>query len=258
MKTAAAALVFATIVNTLQVQSAAAPALAANTTSVGAIPRIDVPGPKILARDILGPSAPALDLGPTPPVGSSRIVDRAEIEQAFAAANEPLPKKVPAAVRVWRKTRRLSADEVASAIRTSIDGSPLPRGATLSSVRAVATDVAGNFQRVSVELPPLPRRAGPITVQGKVTFLGDNDVPLQKTVTPLDLVLPPEAAFPEIARGAQIILHVRRGLVEVSIPAVAATDGDIGAILPVTIKPSGRVLRAKAIDKSHAVALEDS
>ena len=259
MKNAVASLVLAALVNAAQVNGAApsTPSIVASAGSNTA-PRVEVPGPKLRARDILGPAAPDVELGPTPPIGSSRIVDRAEIERAFAQANVTPPKKIPAAVRVSRKTRRLDAADVASAIRTSLAAAPLPRGATLSNVRATGADVPADFQRVSVDLPVLPRRAGPTTVQAIVTFLGESDAPLQKTITPIELVLPPEAAFPDIPRGAPMTLIIRRGLVEVSISGVAATDGDIGAILPVTIRPSGRVLRARAVDRTHAVALEDS
>ena len=246
MKNAIASLVLAALVNAVQVNGAApsTPAIVARAGS-NAVAHVEVPGPKIRAKDILGAPAPDVELGPTPPIGSSRIVDRAEIERAFEDANVAPPKKIPAAVRVSRKTRRLAA-------------APLPRGATLSNVRAVGADVPADFQRVSVDLPLLPRRAGPTTVQAVVTFLGENDAPLQKTITPIELVLPPEAALPDIPRGAPMTLVIRRGLVEVSISGVAATDGDIGAILPVTIRPSGRVLRARAVDRTHAVALEDS
>jgi hypothetical protein len=221
-------------------------------------PRVEVRGARIRATDILGSSAADVDLGATPPIGATRLLDKAEIERAFAGANATPPKKIPAQVRVSRKTKKLSAAEVGGAIRTALAATKLPRGASLSSVRANAAEVPADFQKVSVELPTIPRKAGPITVQATVSFLGDEGAVVQKTLTPIALVLPPEAAFAEIAKGAPIALVVRRGLVEVTTPGVAAADADIGAILPVTIKPSGRVLRARAIDKDHAVALEDN
>ena len=256
MKSALASLLLAALVNTAQVHGA--PPSTQTIVASTSVLRVEVPGPKILARDGCGAGAPDVELGPTPPVGSSRLVERAEIERAFGAANVPLPKKVPAAIRVTRKTRQLGAAEVSNAIRTALGSTPLPRGAMLANVRGAATEVPADFQRVNVELPMLPRKAGATTVQATVTFLGENDAPLQKALTPIELVLPPEAAFPEIARGTPVTLVIRRGLVEVSITGVAATDADIGAILPVTIKPSGRVIRARAIDKTHAVALEGS
>ena len=52
-------------------------------------------------------------------------------------------------------------------------------------------------------------------------------------------------------------LVVRKGLVEVSIAGVAGSDADVGGVLPVVLRPSGRVLRARAVDRDHALALED-
>lgn len=254
MKRQALALLFLAILADAAKAHGAEPAMPA----AAAIPRVEIPGARVRAKDILGATAPDVEIGPTPPLGASRIVERAEIERAFAAASVAPPKKIPAAVRVSRKTRRLTAADVSDAIRSALAAMRLPRGATLSSIRAAGVEVPADFQRVTVDLPPLPRRAGPATARAAVTFLGEGDAPIHKTMTPIELLLPPEAAFVEIPRGAPITLVIRRGLIEVSVSAVAAIDSDVGTILPVTIKPSGRVLRARAIDKNHAVALEDS
>lgn len=250
-------LLLALLVNVAKAEGAAPEAPARVAAGPAAIPRVEVRGAKVHARDILGASAPDVELGPTPPIGASRIVERGEIERAFAAAGEAPPRKVPAAVRVARRSRRLTAAEVADAIRSALASARLPRGAALSDVRAAAVEVPAEFQRVTVDLPVLPRRAGPATAQATVTFLDGEGAALHKTITPIVLALPPDAAFAEIPRGAPITLVIRRGLVEVSVAGVAAIDSDVGAVLPVTIKPSGRVLRARSIDKDHAVALED-
>ncbi len=212
---------------------------------LASIALVEVVGPKIMAKAIFGPSAPELDFGPTPPMGSSRVIDRSELVRAFESAGLPIPKALPTSVRVARKTKHLSAPEVSTAVRDALGASPLPRGATLANVRAMSVEVPAEFQRVTVVLPPLPRRAGPMTAQATVTFLGESDAPLHRVLTPVELTLPPEAAVPEIPRGSTLTLLVRHGLVEVSLPAVAAIDGDIGAVIPMTLKPSGRVLRAR-------------
>jgi hypothetical protein len=247
MKTAAALILLAALVN----------AANAHGDPTASIPRFEIRGPRVHSKDVLG-STTDVDLGATPPIGASRVIERSEIERAYASASATPPKKIPAAVRVTRKARRLTAPEVGSAIRSALAETKLPRGATLSGVRASAAEVPDDFQRVTVDLPTLPRRAGQTTVAATVTFLGDGDAPLMKALVPIELSLPPGAAFAEITRGAPITLVVRRGLVEVSVSAVAAVDSDVGAVLPVTLRPSGRVLRARAIDKDHAVALEDS
>jgi hypothetical protein len=225
---------------------------------IATIPLVEIPGPKVRAKDVLGPSAPELDLGPTPAVGSSRLLERAELSRAFEAAGLPVPKTLPATVRIARKTKRLSATEVATAVRDSLGVTPLPRGAMLANVRANSVEVPADFQRVTVALPPLPRRAGLMTTQATVTFVGEGEAPVHKIFTPVDLTLPPEAAIAEIPRGSTLTLVVRHGLVEVSLPVVAAIDGDVGGVIPVTIKPSGRILRARVLDKDHAIAVEGS
>lgn len=220
--------------------------------------RVEVRGARVHARDLFGAEAADVDLGPAPPAGASRSLHRAEIERAFAAAGARPPAKIPAAVKVTRRTRRLGAPEVAAAIRGELGSRPLPKGASLVGVRAAAVEVAADFERVRVDLPQLPRRTGRITLQTPVTFVGAGDATIFRTIVPIDLELPPAAAHPDIARGATISLVVRRGRLEVTIPAVAATDADVGALLPVSIRPSGRIVRARAVDRDHAVAVEGS
>src|SRR5262245_54691469 len=117
MKTAVALLLLAALLEAARAHGAPTPA----TTTHAALRVIEVRGPRVHAKDILGASTPdaSVDLGATPPIGSSKILDRAEIERAFAAANLAPPKNIPAAVRVARKTRKLGALELNSAIRTA-------------------------------------------------------------------------------------------------------------------------------------------
>lgn len=243
MKTLAALLIVGALANT-------AKAPAADT-------RVEVKGPRVHTKDIF-PGVVDLDLGPTPPVGSTRVIDKTEIERAFADAKAAPPKKIPEHVRVSRKTRKLTANDVDNAVRTAIASQKLPRHAELIKVRGSATEVADDFDHVNVELPSsLPRRAGPTTISATVTFVSaENETPIYRTIVPLDISLPPEAAFAEVAKGAPISLVIRKGLVEISMPGVAAIDADIGGVCPVTLRPSGRVIRARVIDKEHAVAEE--
>jgi hypothetical protein len=50
---------------------------------------------------------------------------------------------------------------------------------------------------------------------------------------------------------------VSRGLVEVTTPAVTSADADIGDVVQVLLRPSGRALRAELVAKDRALALED-
>ena len=208
--------------------------------------RVEVKGPRIHAKDIFPGNVADIDLGPTPPIGATRVLDKDDIEKAFAEAKAAPPKKIPAHVRVSRKTRKLSANDVDNAVKSALGSQKLPRGAELIKVRGSATEVADDYDHVNVDLPTVPRKAGPATVSATVTFVSsENNAPLYRAAIPLDISLPPEAAFADIAKGAPIALVVRKGLVEVSMPGVAAMDSDVGGTVMVTLKPSGRVVRAR-------------
>jgi hypothetical protein len=213
--------------------------------------RVEVKGPRVHTTDVF-PGTVDVDLGPTPPIGATRMIEKDEIEKAYAAAKAAPPKKIPAHVRVTRKTRKLTANDIDNAVKAALP--KLPRGAELIKVRGSATEVADDFDHVSVDLPQIPRKAGPAMISATVTFMSAENAPLYRTAVPLDISLPPEAAFAEITRGSPIALVVRKGLVEISMPGVASMDGDVGGVVMVTLKPSGRVVRARAIDKDHAVA----
>ncbi len=255
MRTAAALLILATLVRAATAEGGG-PRLVAGASAP--TPRLEVRGARIHATDLLGPSAPELDLGPTPPVGSTRLIERVEIERAYEAASVAAPKSIPTALRVSRKTRKLDATEVTAAIRLAVAEKTLPKSAELSAVRATATEVPADFERVAIDLPVFPRRAGSVKVQAPVRFLGEGGATLQKTVVPLEFTLPPEAAFADVVKGAPMSLTLRRGLVEVTVTGVATADADVGSILGFMIKPSGRVIRGRVVDKTHALALEDS
>ena len=257
MKTGVALLFLASIVQLVHASAHAADPIPTHAAAHGAVPRIEVRSGHLHTREILGASAADVELGPTPPLGASRIVERAEIERAYAAAGVAAPRKIPLAIRVARKTQKLAPADVGGAIRDALGKTRLPRGAALGAIRAAATEVAADFDHVTVELPPVPRRAGTFFANAQVTFVDASGEPGPKTFVPIELVLPPEASVAEIPKGAPIALVVRKGLVEVSIAGVAGSDADVGGVLPVVLRPSGRVLRARAVDRDHALALED-
>lgn len=197
-----------------------------------------------------------VDLGPSPPLGSTRTIERAEIVQALEAANLRAPGRIPDRVKVTRKGRRLSPTDVDRLVRSAIDPARMPKGATLGAVRGASVEVPDGFDNVTADLPTLARRAGTVPALAQLNFWLDGAV-IAKIQVPLEVVVPAEALVPDVVKGAAILLLVRRGLVEVSIGAVAGADGDTGGILPVLLKPSGRMIRARVIDKDHAVSIED-
>jgi Chaperone for flagella basal body P-ring formation len=206
---------------------------------------------------VAGPGIPDVDLGAAPALGATRTIDRDEVTRALTAASSASVPKLAAQFRVARKARRLTTGDIDKLVREGIEPARIPRGAKLAAVRGVAVPVPDGYDKVSVDLPAMPRRAGTVTMTAAVTFAAQGEV-LARITVPVDLEVSPEALIPDVAKGAAITLVVRRGLVEVSIGAVAGADGDTGGILPVLLKPSGRVVRARIVDKDHAVSIEES
>ncbi len=219
--------------------------------------QVTVTGARVLVGDVVR-GAPAdaasVDLGPAPAVGGSRLIDRATILRALREHAATEPSQLPEAVRVVRLTRTVTATELERLTRTGLSEHPLPRGAALAGVRASrGLDVAAGWDAVTAELPRLPRRAGPLSTTALVTFRAGAEV-LARASVQVDLVLPASAAAPELARGAAVTLVVRQGLVEIRVGASAGADADVGDTLPVILRPSGRVLRARLIERDTALA----
>ena len=220
-------------------------------------PLVSVTGARVLVADVVrgAPAdAAAVDLGPAPSVGGSRLIDRATILRALRAHAATEPDHLPEAVRVVRLSRSVSATELERLTRTGLGAHPLPRGAALTGVRASrGLDIAAGWDAVTAELPRLPRRAGALSTTALVTFRAGADV-LARASVQVDLMLPPAAAAPELARGAAVTLVVRQGLVEIRVGASAGADADVGDTLPVILRPSGRVLWARLIERDTALA----
>ena len=220
---------------------------------------VTVTGARVIVADVMhgAPAdAAAIDLGPSPAVGGSRLIDRAWILRALREHGATEPAHLPEAVRVVRLTRTVTATELERLTRAGLASHPLPRGAAITAVRASrALDVASGWDAVTTELPRLPRRAGPLSTTALVTFRAGTEV-LGRTSVQVDLLLPATAALPELARGAPVTLVVRQGLVEIRVGASAGADADVGDTIPVILRPSGRVLRARLIERDTALAEE--
>jgi hypothetical protein len=221
--------------------------------------QVAVASSRVRLGDVLA-AAPAgaadLDLGPAPPPGGSRLLTRDELRRALEGSGAGAGLKLPEAVRVVRKTRRLSGAELERLVRDELGRGPLPKGASLVGVRPPASaEAPEGCERTAVEPPPMPRRAGPYAAPVVVTFYCDG-APAARLTVPSNFSLSAEAATPDVARGAPLTLVLARGLVEVATTAVAGGEGDVGAVIPVTVRPSGRVLRARLVAKDRAVAVE--
>lgn len=221
--------------------------------------RVEVEGARVTVADVVrnAPSdAASVDLGPSPALGGSRLIDRDTILRALREHQATEPARIPEAVRVFRRTRTLRANELEEILRNALPRERLPRGAALTAIHAPRTlDVPAGWSSVTAEIPRPPRRAGPFVTTAQVSFVRDTEV-LARVTIPIDLTFPPEAVRPDLARGSAVTLLVRQGLVEVRVSASAGTDADVGDTIPVVLRPAGRVLRARLIERDVALAVE--
>lgn len=219
---------------------------------------VEVVGPRMHLGDLVfgvTSEASMADLGPTPTPGSSRLFGREELTAELSRRGATVPKSLPHSIRVVRKMRSLSDHDVEQMVRAAIVPAKLTRGVSLGAVHAHAAEIPDGWKTVQAELPRAPRRTGSFSTAVALTLTSDGEAIAHLSV-PVELSLSAEAATPDVARGAPVTLVVRRGLVEISAPGVASADADIGGVVPILIRSSGRVINARLFDKEHAAALE--
>ena len=234
-------------------------ALAGGSALAGPPARVEVSGLRVRVGDVVR-NAPAdvadIDLGPSPSAGGSRLIDREQILGAVSSHGEVHGLRVPDAVRVVRRMTSLTPGDLERMVRDALTTGRLPRGASLAAVRAPrAIEVPSGWSTVAAEVPRPPRRAGSFSTTAVVTLRAGEEIVARLTV-PVELALSAEAAMPDLARGATVTLLVRQGLVEVRVPGSAGADANVGDPLPVVLRPSGRVLRARLVERDVALALE--
>lgn len=176
--------------------------------------------------------------------------------QAAPPAKAPKPTETKPA-----RTRQPVANELTELARTAITASNarLPKGATLVAARPSTSGIVElpvAPSRVTIEITPPPRRAGTVTAAAVLVFWKDADVAARVPLH-LDLSVPPGALVFDVPKGGSLTLIVRRGLVEVSAQAVTSADADVGDVVQVLLRPSGRALKAQIVAKDRALALED-
>jgi len=234
--------------------------LATTPGTAASIRQVPVTTTRIHLRDLMpdaDPAAADIDLGPSPPAGGSRLVTRADIVAALDASQVAAPPSLPDAVRVLRSARHLAASDLNAIVQTAMAAKALGRGVTLASVRADRpVDVADGWTRVDVDVPRAPKKAGTFPTTAIAPFFVGDDV-IARLPVRIDPTVSTEGATYDTPRGASVMLVVRRNLVEVRTPGFAAADGDIGDAIPVQLRPSGRIVRARLSTKDEAVALED-
>lgn len=193
-----------------------------------------------------------IELGNSPPPGSSRLVAREEMERAIKdSGSETKGLKLPESVRVARPAERWNAERVIHAAERLL-AAQLPHGASLSSVKTRRSVVTGKRATpVRVVLPKLPRKTGLVTITGTLEFEEDGEISARVPLT-LALDLAPEATEPSVARGARMDLVIDQGAASVSAIAYALSDANVGDVVQFRVEATKRVLRGKIESASRA------
>jgi hypothetical protein len=185
------------------------------------------------------------------------VAGAANADSAFAGATKAPTTTV---VRVAPTTHRPAGAELAEMVRAAVAASAvkLPKGATIKFVRpTAAVDVQLSRDRITIEMTPPARRAGSVITTAVLTFWKGGDIVSRLPIS-IELSVPAQALVFDVPKGASLSVVVRRGLVEVTAPAVLAADADLGDVVQVLLRPSGRSLRAQLVAKDRALAVEDA
>ena len=182
----------------------------------------------------------AIDLGPAPPPGASRLVSRAEIEEH---------------IRVVGASMRLSPDMLAKAATPAIEKA-LPAGVTLVKVEPTSDLVThpGTTVRAAV-IPKLPRQKGSSQTSAMIELVGDDGV-VTKMPVPITVEISDAAAHADVPRGVRLDVVYERGTIKIQTTGVALSDADIGDTLQMSLVATGRIVRAKILTRDRAEIVE--
>lgn len=185
------------------------------------------------------------------------VASPAALAQRAAPGKTKTPAAAPA--RAFVKITKEELEKMALAEITALGakpGSRPTRGARLMEVRAPGPiELPAPVVRREVELSQLPRRAGSVTAAATLVLFTEAGEAARIALT-AHFVLPAEAAVYEVPKGSIVTLMLQRGLIEVSAQAVTSADADVGDVVPVMVRPSGKTLRAKVVSRDRVLVAE--
>jgi Chaperone for flagella basal body P-ring formation len=195
---------------------------------------------------------PDLELGASPPPGSSRLVSKGEIESAALRRGVSVKSlKLPSSVRVVSAAKRWSADELVNAALPTLT-SALPSGVSVKRARTSAKAVTVPDASVSaVRLPKLPRREGEHMTTGTIELSSDGEI-VARIPLSLTLDIGAAAAIAAITKGARVQLMIESGPARITATAVALADGEIGDTLQFRVITTQKILYGKVMEPTLA------
>ncbi len=214
---------------------------------------VEVDAPTLTLGEVVAGAPEALrqiDLGPTPPAGSSRLLVRAELRRMLAAAGvEAHDISLPQAVRVKTRSERWSVSRLTQAA-TQTSQAALPAGVQLqsASVRLNLVLPEGTVA-TRLELPTIPKRAGQAKLSAVLLLEHDSQV-IRRVPVALVVDISEEAARPLLAKGAVLRVYIEKSSAKIAALAEALQEGDVGDTLQFRIQATRRVVRAK-VESQH-------
>ncbi|HJL19619.1 MAG TPA: flagella basal body P-ring formation protein FlgA [Sandaracinaceae bacterium LLY-WYZ-13_1] len=181
----------------------------------------------------------ALEVGPAPPPGGTRVIRRSDVLRALReAGRDPRGLAIPRATRIRREARALDGDRIEALSRDAVVEALAPCRLEELTVRGDATVAAGPLE-VTAE-GQAPRRSGAASVMVILSAGGrEVRVPAQARV---------RCPAPVVRPGRRVRLRVRFGAVIASAPGVARQPGRVGEVIRVQNLQTRASLRARVID----------
>lgn len=188
---------------------------------------------------------PDIELGAAPPPGSSRLLPKAEIENAASRSGVSLKSvKLPAVVRVTSAAKRWSADELVSAALPAL-GQSLPSGVKIKRAKTAAKAVTSPNASVSgVRLPKLPRREGEHMTTATIELSNEGEI-VARIPLSITLDISSAAAVPAVTKGARVQLVIESGPARITASAIALGDGEVGETLQFRVATTQKILFGK-------------
>lgn len=212
-----------------------------------------IDSPRILVVDVVSAADGGdVELGPAPPPGGSRLVERREVEARLReSGGTPGKLDMPAVVRVVRTARHMTQAEL-HAEAAPVLSAALPPGVSLVSLQFSRGIVVPPHAAVrKAVVPKLPHRAGAMktTVMFEIMEGADVAARVPGTVT---LDISEKAAQPVVVRGARLDVVIEKGPARVTAVGFALSDADVGEIVSVRVDSTQRILEARVESSQSA------
>lgn len=211
-----------------------------------------IDGNRIQLGDIvpnLSPMPAALDLGPAPKAGGSRLLSKQEISRALKDAGASAA--VTDSVRVVRGTKRWTQQNLITWVSPAVQAA-LPNNATLVQVQAPRTYLTPTNAVVgNIELGQLPRRRGTLHTTAIVDINVDGRLD-QRLTLPLVLELAEPQRPVTVPRGQSVTLSISLGQTRVSAIATTMQTAEVGDHTLCRVSRTKKVLRARLLTANTA------